>query len=261
MVCCGIDVGAKNVKVVLMDKDGKILAKTLEPVGFEGREATMKALEKALMEAGKGIGDINNIVTTGVGRKDFFIDGVEHTEVTEVTSGARGAVFLIPSTRTVIDVGAEEGRAIKCDETGKVIDFAINEKCAAGAGAFTEAMARALEVDLEEFGLLSLKSERPVPMNAQCAVFAESEVVSLIHAKVPKQDISRAVHDAIASRIISMVRRVGVDRDVTLIGGVALNPGYVQSMKRGLDMEVKVAPSPEYAGAIGAGLIALDRAR
>jgi benzoyl-CoA reductase subunit D len=183
-----------------------------------------------------------------------------HDEVTEVGADAKGATFLFPTARTVIDVGAEEGRGIRCDENGKVVDFVVNEKCAAGAGAFTEAMARALELKLEEMGALSLQATKAVPMNAQCTVFAESEVVSLVHAKTPKTDIVRAVHDAIASRIISMVRRVGVEKEVVLIGGMARNIGFVDSLKRGLEMDLVVPDEPEFVGALGAALIAAERA-
>ena len=145
---------------------------------------------------------------------------------------------------------------LRCDERGRVIDFAYNEKCAAGAGTFAEGMARALGVSLEELGPLSLTSRQAVQMNAQCAVFAESEVVTLIHAKTPREDIARAVLDAVASRIISMVRKVGFERDLVLIGGVALNPGFVAAMKRGLEADVYVPEDPEYIGALGAALAA-----
>ncbi len=150
---------------------------------------------------------------------------------------------------------------MKCNEKGKVLDFEINEKCAAGAGSFTEAMSRALELDLKAFGKISLESTKSIPMNAQCAVFAESEVVSLVHAKTPKQDIARAVHDAIASRIISMVRRVGINKAIALVGGVSYNPGFVDSLNRGLEMEVIVPDSPEYVGALGAAIIAAERGK
>jgi benzoyl-CoA reductase subunit D len=166
---------------------------------------------------------------------------------------------VFDTARTVIDVGAEEGRAVRCSESGRVEDFAVNEKCAAGAGTFTEAMARALEVDLEELGRMSLRSTQAVPMNAQCTVFAESEVVSLLHAKTPKEDISRAVHDAMASRITSMVRKVGLQEDVVAIGGLAKNVGFIDSMKRNLETKILIPQEPEYVGALGAALIAADR--
>ena len=198
-------------------------------------------------------GDIEAVFSTGAGRK---MAPVAQDSVTEVSAAAKGAVFLYPDVRTVIDIGAEEGRAVKCDEQGRVQDFAVNEKCAAGAGSFTESMSRALEVDLEEFGRLSLQSTKTIPMNAQCAVFAESEVVSLTHAKTPKADISRAVHDAIASRIISMVRRVGINPEIALVGGVSYNVGFVDSLKRGLEKEVIVPENAEFVGALGAALTA-----
>ncbi|HEB84113.1 MAG TPA: CoA activase, partial [Bacteroidetes bacterium] len=151
------------------------------------------------------------------------------------------------------------GRAIKCNPDGKVEDFAINEKCAAGSGAFTEAMARALEVTVEELGRLSLQSSASVPMNAQCAVFAESEVVSLLHAKTPKQDIAKAIHDAIASRIVSMARRVGINPAVAVIGGMAKNVGFIDSLNRALGQEVLIPEDPAFITAFGAALIAAER--
>jgi benzoyl-CoA reductase subunit D len=159
----------------------------------------------------------------------------------------------------VIDIGAEMGRAAKCDETGKMVDFVLNERCAAGAGAFIEAMSRALEVELERFGPLSLEADKSPPMNAQCTIFAESEVVTLIHEGESKKNIIRALHDAIAERNISMVRRLGVEKDVALIGGLAKNVGFVDAMKRGLEMDVLIPEDPLIVGALGAALIAAER--
>ena len=254
MTVAGIDVGARNIKVVLLD-DGDVIARGIEPAGMDTHAAMEKAFAATLERGGVERRELKRIVATGAGRKDVpFADG----EVTEVSAAARAAVFLVPSCRTVIDVGAEEGRATRCDERGKVVDFEVNEKCAAGAGTFTEAMARALEVSLEELGKLSLKSENAVPMNAQCTVFAESEVVSLIHQRTPKADIARAVHDAIASRIISMVRKIGFEPDVMLVGGVANNPGFLDSMRRDLETEITVPDAPEFVGALGAALAAAE---
>ena len=154
----------------------------------------------------------------------------------------------------MIDVGAEDGRAVRCNVQGNIKDFVVNEKCAAGAGSFIEAMARALEVSTEEFAELSLKSKTKIPMNAQCVIFAESEVVSLIHAKTSHPDICRAIHDAIADRIASMVRRVGIEKEVVLVGGVGRNKGFVDSLNRNLGVEVIVPEEPEYASALGAAL-------
>ena len=252
MITAGIDMGAKLIKVLVL-RDSDVLAKTQEMAGFEPKEAAEKAFERALSESGLSSDDIELIYATGSGRK---LAPFAKDSVTEVSAAARGTLFNNPSVRTVIDIGAEEGRAVKCDDQGRVQDFAVNEKCAAGAASFTESMSRALEVPLEEFGKLSLKSTKTIPMNAQCAVFAESEVVSLMHAKTPKADIAKAVHDAIASRIISMVRRVGINPDVALVGGVSYNVGFVDSLNRGLEMQVVVPDDAEFVGALGAALSA-----
>lgn len=254
MITAGIDMGAKTIKVVIL-RDGQVLARSLVISGFETRESAEVAFKEALEKAGLTMKDLDKVVSTGAGRKEA---PYAKDDITEVGADARGIYFLYPSVRTLIDVGAEEGRGIKCSPGGKVLDFVVNEKCAAGAGAFTESMARALEVSLEDFGKISLTSDKTIPMNAQCAVFAESEVVSLVHAKIPKPDISRAVHDAIASRIISMVRRVGVEKDIALIGGVAFNVGFVDALQRGLETEVIIPENPEYVGALGAALAAAE---
>ncbi|MFZ5632459.1 MAG: acyl-CoA dehydratase activase [Bacillota bacterium] len=256
MITAGVDVGNKFTKVVIM-KDGKILSKGMVLSGFDQNEAAEEAFAKAVSEAGINRQDISYVMATGAGKGEVPF---ANDTITEVGADARGAVFLFPSGRSVIDVGAEEGRAIKCDDRGKIIDFAINEKCAAGAGSFTEAMARALEVPLEEMGPLALKSNKNIPMNAQCAVFAESEVVSLIHSRISKEDISKAVHDAIASRIISMARRVGVDKDLVMTGGVGRNVGFIKSLSEGLEMNVLVPEEPEFVSAIGAALAAAENA-
>jgi len=254
MITAGIDMGSKTVKVVIL-RDGDIVGKSIEIAGFESREAAEKAFAAAADQAGIQRDDIERIVATGAGRKYApYTD----ENVTEVASGVKGAMALYPAARTVIDVGAEEGRAIRCNEAGKVLDFALNEKCAAGAGAFTEAMSRALEVKIEELGEMSLRSQNAVPMNAQCAVFAESEVVSLLHAKTKKEDIARAVHDAIASRIVSLARKVGFEPEVVLIGGVAYNKGFVASLKKALECNVSIPDDPEYIGAYGAALAATE---
>jgi len=183
-----------------------------------------------------------------------------HEAVSEVVADAAGAFQVVPTVKTVIDVGAEEGRGVKVDN-GKVKDFVVNERCAAGAGTFVEAMARALEVKVEEMGPLSLKSANTIPMNAQCCVFAESEVVSLIHSKTPKEDVAKAIHDAIAGRISSMVLRIGVEKDVVLIGGVALNPGFLPPLQKELRTEIIVPEFPDFAGALGAAVIATKPSR
>lgn len=255
MSVAGIDCGAKFVKALIL-KDKKILAKSAVLSGFDQKAAAEKALEEALKEAGLSKKDLVHITATGNGKEEVTF---AHSTVTEVGADAKAMNRLYPSVRTVIDVGAEEGRAIRISEEGKVTDFAINEKCAAGAGTFTETMARALEMKVEEMGPLSLKSQKEVPMNAQCAVFAESEVVSLIHAKHAKEDIARAVHDAISDRIASMARKIGIEKDVALVGGVSKNVGFVDSLKRDLKTDLLIPEDPEYSCAFGAALVATEK--
>ena len=187
MITAGVDIGAKTLKIVILDGD-KVLARSIVQTGFEQQKAAEQTFAEALKAASIEKDDVKYIVATGVGKGQALF---ANEQITDISADARGTTHLFPTVKTVIDVGAEEGRAVKCNENGKVIDFVVNEKCAAGAGAFTEAMARALEVKVEEMGSLSLKSTSAIPMNAQCAIFAESEVVGLIHAKTEIQDISK----------------------------------------------------------------------
>ncbi|HEX9812193.1 MAG TPA: acyl-CoA dehydratase activase [Burkholderiales bacterium] len=266
MYTAGIDMGARSVKVVLLEelkvegapqlKWGVKQTHIMFPEDLDMDVAAEKVYGEALQAAGLTREQIGRVVATGTGRKQVKF---AQDSVTEVSAGARGAVFMCPSARTVIDVGAEEGRGIKAAPDGKVVDFAGNEKCAAGAGAFAESMSRALQLPLADFGAASLRSQKTIPMNAQCTVFAESEVVSLIHANTPKEDIAKAVLDAVASRVTAMARRVGIEEDVVLIGGMVHNPGFVQSLKNALGVEKVLLPEmPEYIGALGAALVATE---
>jgi len=249
-ITAGIDMGSKNVKALVL-KDGKILAKGLTPSGFDQKAAAEKLFNDVLRKAGSSRDDIAHVVATGAGKD---LAPYANSEISMVGADALGGNFLYPSARTMIDVGAETSQAVRCNEEGRMIDFAINEKCAAGSGTFIEAMARALEVKLEEIGPLSLKAKKTISVNAQCTIFAESEVVSLIHEKASKADIARAIHASIASRIASLARRLGIQRDVVLVGGVAKNVGFVSSLQKTLEVELLVPEEPEFVGALGAAL-------
>jgi len=261
MITAGVDVGAKYAKVVIL-KDGQVLTRQKLLVGFDVLKSASEVFETALKNAGVSRSDIQRVVATGMGRNAVLQKPPINADeaVSEVVADAAGAYQVAPTVKTVIDVGAEEGRGIKV-EGGKVKDFVINERCAAGAGTFVEAMARALEVKVEDMGQLSLKSTNTIPMNAQCCVFAESEVVSLIHSKISKEDVAKAIHDAIAGRISSMVLRVGVEKDVVLIGGVALNPGFRPPLEKELRTSIIVPEFPEFVSALGAAVIAANPAR
>ena len=257
MITAGIDCGAKHTKTIIL-KDGEIIGAGLVLTGFDQAKAVEASLAEALKIAGVGQENLQRIVGTGSGKDSVKMAA---KTVNDIKAMAKAAHYFFPKARTVADVGAEESRAAKLDESGNPVDFAINDKCAAGSGAFIEAMARALEVSLEEMGRLSLTSDKEIPINSQCAIFAESEVVGLIHAKMEKQDIGKAIHDSMAGRIVSMMRRIGVSEDVVLIGGVAYNPGFVEAMKRELKIEnIYIPEKPEFGMATGAAVLAAEGA-
>jgi benzoyl-CoA reductase subunit D len=253
MITAGIDCGAKNTRTVIL-KDGEIIGRGIVETGFDQGQAVRESLEIALKEAGITSDELAHIGGTGSGAKEIAVADVKVNDIKAISAAAH---FFFPNSRTVADVGAEEARAAKFNEKGAVEDFVINDKCAAGAGAFLEAMGRALETPLTEIGPLALTSDNPIPLNAQCAIFAESEVVGLIHAKTDKRDISRAIHDAMASRIVAMIRRIGVNPDIVMVGGVAYNPGFVAALKRELGVDrIYIPDKPEFAAATGAAAVA-----
>ncbi len=255
MIAAGIDCGAKNTKTVIL-KDGKVIGKGKVLTGFDQQQAVENSLVQAVRAAGIAGEDIQRICGTGSGRNAIRM---ADDAVDDIKAMSKGANFFFPNVRTVADVGAEEGRAAKIDPNGNPVDFAVNEKCAAGAGAFIEAMARALEVAVEDMGPLSMQSHKQIPMNAQCVIFAESEVVGLIHSKADKSDISKAIHDSMAGRIVSMIRRIGVNKDVAMLGGVGLNPGFTAAMLRELKIEkIFIPDEPEYGAAVGAAVLAAE---
>jgi len=255
MITAGIECGSKNTKAVIL-RYGEIIGRGLVITGFDQQQSAARSLSKAVEEAGIRMEEVARIVGTGSGKDAIAL---AQDTVNDIRAMGRAALYFFPGARTVADVGAEEGRAVKLDERGQAVDYAINEKCAAGAGTFIEAMARALETPVEEMGPLALTSDREIPMNAQCVIFAESEVVGLIHGRTPKKDISKAIHDAMAKRIVSMIRQIGVNEDVVLMGGVGYNPGFVAAVKRELKLEkVYVPPYPDFGAAVGAALAAAE---
>lgn len=253
MIAAGIDCGVKSAKTVIL-KDGKIIGRGAAATGFDQELAVRESMDAALKDARISETDLDRVTATGSGARAI---SRADAQVNDIRAIAIAAHFFFPNCGTVVDVGAEESRTVRVDEKGAPQDFVVNDKCAAGAGAFIEAMSRALETDLAEFGLLALESTNPIPMNAQCAIFAESEVVGMIHAKIEKKDISRAIHDAIAGRVVSMIRRIGAKPDVVMVGGVAHNPGFVGALKRELGLDQVLIPEkPEFAAATGAALVA-----
>jgi predicted CoA-substrate-specific enzyme activase len=252
MIVAGIDIGSITAETVIL-QDNQMLSSSIVPTGANSRTAAERSLAAALKQASLRQEDLAAIVTTGYGRASF---PSATKMITEITCHARGAFFVYPETRTVIDIGGQDSKVIRLDKQGRNVDFQMNDKCAAGTGRFLEVMARALEVKLEDLGRLSRSAQRTIKISSMCTVFAESEVVSLIADNQPKEVIIRGLHDAIADRILGMVRRVGVEEKVTLTGGVAKNEGVVLALEERLGVKVFVPPEPQIIGALGAALLA-----
>src|SRR3990172_2600343 len=249
--------GTQSVKVVIL-KDRVVVSRSKAFSGFDPSKSAEEACAEALKKAKLTSSDVDHVTATGSGM-EMALSSDSTTSM--MGADARAGVSLFQTARTVIDVGAEEARAVKCDDRGIMADFVVNERCAAGAGAFIEAMARALEVKLEEMGPLALKAERASPINASCVIFGESDVVTLIHRQESKPEIARAIFDAMADRVSSMIFRLGLNPDVVLVGGAAKDVGFVASLKRKLGLEILIPEHPEFAGAYGAALVAASRVK
>lgn len=259
IVTAGLDAGAATTKAVIMEFiEGKseVIGRYIVPTGFDCNQAADNALKGALKEAKITFADISYIIGTGYGRRTI---DVANSVISEITCHAVGAKWLHDPVRTVIDIGGQDSKAISLDENGGVVNFAMNEKCAAGTGRFLEVMAKALGVSISEMGSLSLKSKSPSTINSMCTVFAESEVISLIARGRSREDIVSGLHISIAKRIVAMARRVGVREDIVFTGGVAKNEGMVAALQEELGMEIyRGRWDPQYVGALGASRIALD---
>ncbi len=254
MAVAGIDVGSLTAEVVILEQ-GKILSAVILPTGANSIKAAEKALQKALDESGIKRSGLKYIVATGYGRISVeFAD----KRITEITCHGRGAYFLDSTVRTVIDIGGQDSKVILMDGKGKVLDFAMNDKCAAGTGRFLEVMAQALEVELKDLAALSSQAKEAVSISSMCTVFAESEVVSLIARGLPREDIACGLHHAVADRTSGLVRRVGLEEKVMITGGVAKNGAVVKALNEKLNINLIVPQEPQIVGALGAALLASD---
>jgi len=252
MITAGVDAGSLTTKVVLLNMD-RIMSHKVIPTGVNASEAIQRAMDAVLEDASISFQDVESIVCTGAGKKKIPF---ESGRATEVMCDARGVRHLYPKADGVIDIGGENCRAVKCDAEGKVVDFALNDKCASGTGIFLDAMAKALRVKPEEMGELSLQATQDIEVTSMCSVFAESEVVSMIHRKVPKNDILKGIHRSIASRICGLANRILLTGEVVVMGGIARNIGVVTVLRELMGMELIVPEEPEIIGALGAALIA-----
>jgi (R)-2-hydroxyacyl-CoA dehydratese activating ATPase len=253
----GVDLGSTAIKVALMSQGARIVSKRSSPTGHHAQQSAEKLVAEVLSDAGLAADDVTRTIATGYGR--LYYEQAER-EVSEITCHARGARFLVPAVRTIIDIGGQDSKAISLMDNGRVADFAMNDKCAAGTGRFLEVMARVLHTPIERFGELAKASGKVVPISTTCTVFAESEVVGLIARGEALPDIIAAIHRSVASRVASLARRVGVSDPIVATGGVARNVAALDALSAELDRPITAAPDPEFAGAIGAAIIAAGAA-
>jgi len=252
-IVAGIDVGSRSTKAILVDQSGRIVGSSETETGAFLAEAAERAFDQALSNAGMERDDVAYVASTGWGRYQVAF---RHIQITDITCHARGAVHLFPGTRTVLDIGAQNTRAIRVEANGRVKSFRMNNRCAAGAGRFLERVARAMELDLESIGPVALRSQAKTPISSVCAVLAESEVINLVSHEARVEDILAGVHDSLTDRIVSLVRQMGtVEPEITLTGGVSRNVGMVHSLEARLDVRLNISPEAEYAGALGAALL------
>ncbi len=258
MYYLGIDVGSLSCDAVIVDMDKKIVASSVVPTGANNKDAIDLVYKEVLMDSGIRENEIACTVSTGYGRNR--VDG-RQAAVTEITCHARGITKSLPETRLLVDIGGQDSKAILLEESGRVADFTMNDKCAAGTGRFLEAMARALQVDIEKLGILDHGAVENRTLSSMCTVFAESEVVSLIADGIPVKEIAHGLNRSIASRTVGLVKRVAPDLSglsVSMSGGVARNQGVVRALSSALDCEISVPENPDTVGALGAALIAIE---
>jgi predicted CoA-substrate-specific enzyme activase len=252
----GVDVGSTQTKAVVIDERRALVGRALIDTGANVVAAAEGAFAAALRDAGLLEEAIDLVVGTGYGRYRVTFGNFQ---VTEISCHARGAVHMFPGTRTVVDMGGQDTKAIRVGPTGDVVDFCMNDKCAAGTGRFLGAASAALEIPLDELGPTALRAERPVPITTTCTVFAESEVLSWMARGKKIEDILLGVHQSIVSRAIGLMRRVGIEPEVTFTGGVTRNVGMVKALDDALGFPANVSPDSHFMGAIGAALFAMDR--
>ena len=224
----GVDSGSTSTNAVIMDKNKKIIAHDVIRTGAKSMESAEKVLESVLKKANLKKEDLSLIVSTGYGRVSIVY---ADESVTEISCHGKGAHYFNPSIRTILDIGGQDSKAIKLNEKGEVIDFVMNDKCAAGTGRFLEMMAKTLEISIGELGPISFNSKENIEITSMCSVFAESEVISLIAQNKEKSDIANGVHNAIASKSYSLLKRVGFEKEFMMTGGVAKNPGVVKAVE------------------------------
>ncbi|HMR97824.1 MAG TPA: acyl-CoA dehydratase activase [Anaerolineales bacterium] len=251
----GVDVGSTQTKAIIINEDREIVGRCLTDTGANVVIAAENAFAEALRSSGIREEEVEYVIGTGYGRYRVTFG---NTQVTEISCHARGAAQMFPGTKTVLDMGGQDTKAIRVSPKGEVLDFCMNDKCAAGTGRFLGAAAAALDIPLGELGNVAMKAERPVKISTTCTVFAESEVLSWLGKGKKIEDILWGVHLSIASRSTALLRRVGIEDEITFTGGVTKNAGMIKSLEQALKTKLNVSEDSHYMGALGAALFALD---
>jgi predicted CoA-substrate-specific enzyme activase len=250
----GIDLGSTMTKVLIVNENDEVCASVINHTGAEHRRLANRVMEEALKQAGLPFDEITYVIATGYGRiRVPFAD----RQITELTCHARGVVSFLPTVRLAIDIGGQDAKGLKI-QGGKLIDFAMNDRCAAGTGRYLEVIANALGLKIEDLGSISLKSTRKITISSICTVFAQQEVIMHMSEGVSLEDIVAGIHDAVASRVARMVKRLKVEPDVVFTGGVAKNIGMVKALEENLGCKVFIPEEPLLTGALGAALLAKE---
>jgi predicted CoA-substrate-specific enzyme activase len=253
MITAGIDIGSITAKAAVLN-NGEILGTKVMFTGYNAMQAGTTVIEALTSELDIKTGDLDAVVSTGYGRNSVEL---ANKAITEITCHGVGAHFLNPDIRFIIDIGGQDSKVICINGDGRVVDFAMNDKCAAGTGRFLEVMARALEVDLDKFGDICLEGKAPAKISSICTVFAESEVISLISKGETRENIIAGIHESVASRVSALAKRVGVVEPVMMTGGVAKNIGAVRALEAKLATTIQVSEYAQVNGAIGAAILAV----
>lgn len=251
----GLDIGSRSAKGLIIDDQNNakwIIIDTEPDIELTARKLMEKALEKARVSRS----EIANTIATGYGRVVVSFA----KSVTEITCHAKGAVYFNPEVRLLLDVGGQDSKAIRCNEAGKVLAFTLNEKCAAGTGRYLERVAETIGVTIDQLGPLALSGEKPIVISSVCAVFAQNEIISLLRDGKPLGDIVAGACQAMVRRQVSLLKKVGLDGKTMFCGGVAKNIGIAKILEQQLGVQVFIPPEPQIVGAMGAALIARERA-
>lgn len=257
-IAAGVDVGSTQTKAVLLTENGgiKVLGRALTDTGANVQRAAQNAFAQCCQTAKIDPNEVGFVVGTGYGRYKISFG---NAQMTEISCHARGAHFLCPGTRTVIDMGGQDSKAISVGANGEVLDFVMNDKCAAGTGRFLANAAEVMGISLDEIGPLALKAKRPVKITTVCTVFVESDILSYLAQGKRPEDILGGVHLAIAKRTLSLARRVPIEAEITMTGGVARNTGMVKALEEVLGRSMQVSPDAHFMGAVGAAIFALEK--